>query len=545
VSNGEDSTTQTFDFSEATISSEGSAWVWNLDVPPDIDRLELVSVVSPRSLHGVPGPPESPELVEAEFADRLDIVVKGDRTLEQIDIHIADDSVLNLRARTNSAVLHSDDWDRAVSLDCWLSTTVVLDGPVLGVARGRVENGEVLLFEPTPANVFNDVEMRGTPDRPQFGAVGIRNLAIPDGATKLDLGRPAITGEWVGRPSLSVHQFAGLTRGIRLKTDRDLSVGSLPEGSCVEVQKVGTQLTLGGISAVEFCDLEVVGGSVSILDGVVDGLTLTDVDVLTLGQSELKNEETAIVEETSWETSATITRARGSLTAISLSPDSLLSAAPNAYVQAATVEMCSDADVLGLDALSLPTASILRLSDARLLALFVGTATEARKRVRKMIKQSDNKDVGLSRLADRFGHLERLAVSSDQSGHVRSVIREVERDVRRRTLPLWNRERVLLAISRVATGYGQRIWRPLWVGLSIITVLLSLEIGSTRLSSKAWWEQTLTEERLMSLAEFTLPGLSLLGLESYPGLLGIIAKLVSVLTFAASIGAGRRLMSRA
>ena len=53
------------------------------------------------------------------------------------------------------------------------------------------------------------------------------------------------------------------------------------------------------------------------------------------------------------------------------------------------------------------------------------------------------------------------AVTSSESGHVLSVLREAEKDSCRRPLPMRSRERLLLEMSRWMVGYGERIGWPL------------------------------------------------------------------------------------
>jgi hypothetical protein len=137
-----------------------------------------------------------------------------------------------------------------------------------------------------------------------------------------------------------------------------------------------------------------------------------------------------------------------------------------------------------------------------------------------------------------------LAQDTKQDGHTLSVLREAEKDARRASLPLRNRERILLELWRWLLGYGERIVWPLAMALPLLFILGIAEVGWAKIWSKSWWGGFGSIARYESIMNFSLPGVDFLGLSGTGGVWGVLAKAVSVVFVASALSAAVRVVRR-
>jgi hypothetical protein len=236
--------------------------------------------------------------------------------------------------------------------------------------------------------------------------------------------------------------------------------------------------------------------------------------------------------------SATVLSLAGSVNALSLADGSsvLASAGQLQFDELRIGEHC---DVFGISADRLRHQEIESLGPARRVGLHAGTRRTFK---REATKAAYEGQLSIQRLADKRRRLLTLAIETHQSGHVQSVLREAERDARRRSLPKLSRERFALELWRSVTGYGERIAWPL-VTASLAIVPLGIgHVGWAHFSSRVWWGRwSHLTSRLESLINFALPGIDAIGLDGTTGIWGIAAKLCSVICLGAALNAARKL----
>jgi hypothetical protein len=313
--------------------------------------------------------------------------------------------------------------------------------------------------------------------------------------------------------------------GLTIRSAVSLGLGRLPPRSSLHLRDNAT-VTFDA-SAGEVGDITVHGGEVTVACGTLNGLTLSAVQKLTIGIQQTSSVSSS---------SATVLSLAGSVNALSLADGSSVLASVG-QLQFDELRVGEHCDVFGISADRLRHQEIESLGKARQVALDAGTRCTFKIEATTAAHEGQP---SIQRLADKRRRLLTLAIETHQSGHVQSVLREAERDARRRSLPKLSRERVALELWRSVTGHGERIAWPL-VTASVAIVPLGIgRVGWAHFSSRAWWGgwSHLTS-RLESFVNFALPGIDAIGLDGTTGIWGIAAKLCSVICLGAALNAAR------
>lgn len=236
----------------------------------------------------------------------------------------------------------------------------------------------------------------------------------------------------------------------------------------------------------------------------------------------------------------------GIATSIAAGEDSLLAGSSDSGLHTGELDLGSGAEVTGIAAhrLSLRSIESLRKASATVGLWVDPSAGKARLAFQKQA-EATTPILGRHQLSQRRSALLRLAIDTEQSGHVLSIIREAEKDARRRSLARRNRERLLLGASRWATGYGERILWPLVVGALLILPLAIAQVGWGTLTRRGWWTGFGHLGRYEHILGFVLPSWSALGLPPSGGLWGVLAKTTFGLFAFSALAAARKLVRRA
>jgi hypothetical protein len=210
-----------------------------------------------------------------------------------------------------------------------------------------------------------------------------------------------------------------------------------------------------------------------------------------------------------------------------------------------------DAELYGLDPVVLDYQSLVALEEVEHLSLWVNpkawsarqSFSEELSKVRTERRRSPT--VGLDsfqeliRLRERRTRLLALAVAKRQDGHTLSLLREAEKQTRT-ALSGWTREGILLRMSQLFTGHGERVFRPLFFWVFISLGLICLQVGDGRFFSSTLWTDRWWQERMLYVLRFGFPGSSFLDVEPVGGLWGALAKLNSLLFLGAALNALRK-----
>ena len=428
--------------------------------------------------------------------------------------------------------------------------SVTVDNLTFGYERGRQDDGAPV-WRSGGCHV-SSLNLLAQPQRGQVGQLLVGTLTIPEACEVLDLRRSldADVDDFRSVDLGTVRRFSG-SMPLRLVVDDLCRVNHLPTGCHVVADDETGYFTIGSEDvAGSAIDLSFSGPRLRVIAGLIDGLTLNDVDRLQVG-AEPPSEDEALPElyysrYDQHTNGAHITRATGSARIAHLCHGANVDGSIIKGLGITRVFVEDEAEVTGLRAHALDLESILRLSGAKRLGLWVDPKTSKATRTfsNEASDARQTSSAAIDRLADKRRHLLRLAESSAQSGHVLAVLREAEKDARRRCPGTGPRERYLLGMSRAFTGYGERIGWPLAVGAGLLVLLASCQVGWGRWSTMSWWRGFGDHHRYQRAIEFCLPGLNWLGGNGVPGLWGILAKIVSVVFVAGALSAAKRVLRR-
>jgi hypothetical protein len=417
---------------------------------------------------------------------------------------------------------------------------VVLDGVGIGFVRGTLTSSGEPTYS-TLGSQLSNVRVGET-----LGPVGnLRvycDLTLDEGMAVLDLRNGLLDA--MSHPT----RFLGRVRGrdgLLIQTDSRVSMSRVPDSSVVVSTGTDSVVILEGEypGAEGTRDLTLDCEHIVVNTGIVDGLTLRRRSTtIRIGSTddESPTEDEELVDF------AVVTRVAGTVQRLVVGRRSVFSGHEARGFVAIDVEASAGSEISGIAAAELSISAIASLSHADRVGLWVAPSTKAaRRQMEKIARNAESEGtLALDRLVDQRAKLLRLAVDSQQSGHTLAVLREAERDARRRRLPKGSRERRLLTLSRWAVGYGERIGWPLAVGGAVISILAAVEVGWGRLSSSEFWAGFGDHHRYEEAIRFALPGLSFFDLDGTGGLWGTLAKFASVIFLASSAAAASRVLRR-
>ena len=420
----------------------------------------------------------------------------------------------------------------------------------IGYERGFQDDGTPVLR--SAGRHLPSLNLLSSPRRGQIGDLSVAALTVPEACEVLDLRLPlGIDTVDYRRVEIGTIRRSAGSSPLRLSVDGPCRVDHLPTGCHVVAEDDMTVFRIGSEDVSgSATDLSFSGSRLRLVAGLINGLALNDVDRLEVGADPPGEDEARpefFYSRYDRQTAgAHITRATGSARCAHFSHGANVDGSIIKGLGIDEVFVDDEAEVTGLRASALDLESILRLSGAKRLGLWVDPKTSRATRMfnKEAGDARQTSGAAIDRLADKRRHLLRLAENSAQSGHVLAVLREAEKDARRRCPGTGPRERWLLWLSRTFIGYGERIGWPLGVGAGLLLLLASCQVGWGRWSTTSWWSGFGDHHRYQRAIEFCLPGLNWLGGNGIPGLWGILAKVVSVVFVAGSLSAARRVLRR-
>jgi hypothetical protein len=561
---GDDRSVLTLDFRELvqrSLGSDHSLVEVDLGLLDGVCVLRLTDAESPRFLKdSTSWPAEVVLRSESDWLGRIELDLIGDLVLSFGTSDSKRSNIFNrfyplgesphLPRFGEDILVTSAMHDVAVVVGGFPPQNITIGELIIGYKRGFQDDGTQVLR--VAGRHLASLNLLSSPRRGQVGDLSVANLTVPEACEVLDLRRPLgmDTADYRRVEIGMIRRSAG-SLPLRLNLDGPCRVDHLPAGCHVVADgdmadfRIGSEDVSGSAT-----DLSFSGSRLRLVAGLIDGLALNDVDRLEVGLDPPGEDEArpefyyARYDQLPY--GAHITGASGSAKLAHFNHGANVDGSISRGLGITEVFVHEEAEVTGLRAGALDLESILRLSSAKRLGLWVDPKTS--KATRMFNKEAGDarqtSAAAIDRLADKRRHLLRLAENSAQSGHVLAVLREAEKDARRRCPATGPRERWLLWLSRTFIGYGERIGWPLGVGAGLLLLLASCQVGWGRWSTTSWWSGFGDHHRYQRAIEFCLPGLNWLGGNGIPGLWGIFAKVVSVVFVAGSLSAARRVLRR-